>query len=530
MSVDGMPKAQRIGVLGWKARPARKSETTKDTTKSNVSLIVDGVSPFEEQNPFATKTAPTPRTIVVSNGKNIYHHDSFVLLLVDHHGVITSNKTTTTPIHLTRPPAAFSFSLGRPSPPVSSLLMRRLASASPPPTAAAGSVALLFCWGVLLALVVFGSASSFVLLPAAYHAPSSPTTEKSRSRRCSSSTTTSSRGRRDTHASTVRRGLPHPPFLGTTLAFSSSSQEQEPSAALATTIMTTSQPSSNVEQPFHRDYNVPLEIAALEWTVALVAPDDFWEGGMQLRARTPKNYTVDAFQVTVTRSVESPGLGIELLELAGRDQDGVGITVVSGIVEGGNACHTPLLPGDVISQVQVLGVGGADNQQTEVLARVGTECLNYDQTVEAIASLPRPTSNDDKPQTVVLTVKRLRRRPKVQVTFHYPPSQREPSQTLELLAGENLRRAMLVRGIKLNDPLARRFDSGGTGDCGAEGTCATCSVSVVRGQHLLNPPGLTEAQILKPNPRWRMACRTIVGHDNQEGELVVRVNPRQWDE
>jgi ferredoxin len=53
--------------------------------------------------------------------------------------------------------------------------------------------------------------------------------------------------------------------------------------------------------------------------------------------------------------------------------------------------------------------------------------------------------------------------------------------------GENLRRKhALVRGIKLNDALSRRFDNG-TGDCGAEGTCATGVVSVSKGMDPTNP-------------------------------------------
>jgi ferredoxin len=85
-----------------------------------------------------------------------------------------------------------------------------------------------------------------------------------------------------------------------------------------------------------------------------------------------------------------------------------------------------------------------------------------------------------------------------------------------------------VRGVKLNDPLARRFDSGGSGDCGAEGTCATCVVNIVKGGNLLSPLKEQEKQILANKPKWRMACRTFVGHGMQEGELTIQVSPRQW--
>ena len=88
---------------------------------------------------------------------------------------------------------------------------------------------------------------------------------------------------------------------------------------------------------------------------------------------------------------------------------------------------------------------------------------------------------------------------------------------------------MLTRGVKLNDKFSKRFDSGGTGDCGAEGTCATCVVSVTDGFDLLNKAGIQEQQILVKNPRWRLACKAIVGFGMKEGSVTLRVNPRQWE-
>jgi ferredoxin len=89
-----------------------------------------------------------------------------------------------------------------------------------------------------------------------------------------------------------------------------------------------------------------------------------------------------------------------------------------------------------------------------------------------------------------------------------------------------LRRAMLTRGVKLNDPLSRRFDSGGTGNCGGEATCSTCVVSVVEGaQQLFNPQRIQEQQMLVKNPRWRLACKAIVEYGDREGTMTVRVSP-----
>ena len=155
-----------------------------------------------------------------------------------------------------------------------------------------------------------------------------------------------------------------------------------------------------------------------------------------------------------------------------------------------------------------------------------TECLSYDGTVAAIQSLPPP--NDDCIDTFQLTLKRIRRKPKVQVKLQYPPDQDEEDVTLELFAGENLRQGMLIRGVKLNDPLAKRFDTKNGGNCGAGGLCRTCRVTVVRGGELLNPVRVAEQQH-QQGPRMRLACKAIVGYGMKEGDLMLKVFPNQWN-
>ena len=267
-------------------------------------------------------------------------------------------------------------------------------------------------------------------------------------------------------------------------------------------------------------YNLGLEASAEEWTARLSAASALQEGGAFLDAKNGKNVMVDTLKIVVPR-IQGQGLGMELLEIAGGRADGLGITIISGLVDGGCADGTGLLPGDSLSKLAVRATDGTET------AAVGVECFGYDRTVEAIGSLPPAETGT----SLVLTVKRLRRKPKVQLTLQYPTHQNEADATLELFAGENLRRAMLTRGVKLNDPLARRFDSGGSGDCGADGTCATCTVDVVKGLELLNPPTTTESQIFKRRPdSWRMACRAVVGYGLQEGKMILKVNPRQWDD
>ena len=76
---------------------------------------------------------------------------------------------------------------------------------------------------------------------------------------------------------------------------------------------------------------------------------------------------------------------------------------------------------------------------------------------------------------------------------------------------------------------AERFDSGGSGDCGSDGTCATCVVGITKGKELLNPMNKQESQILANKPRWRMACKAIVGYGMEDGDLTLQISPRQWE-
>lgn len=279
-------------------------------------------------------------------------------------------------------------------------------------------------------------------------------------------------------------------------------------------------------------YNLPsLDEICQEWTAVAAAATPLLKEGIYLQARNRQEIMSDCVKVAFPRLPDS-GLGMELLELAGGREDGVGITIISGLVEGGAAFGSGILPGDSIVKIDLQKLSRPQNQglnveESEEIFSVETECLGYDKTVEAILTLP--PADDSVQETFVLTMKRLRRKPKVQLTLQYPPEAGLNDISLELFAGENLRRAVLVRGVKLNDKLAARFDSGGAGDCGAEGTCATCAVAVVTGQDLLSPIGKQESQIFQARPRYRMACKAIVGHGMKEGRLTVRVSPRQWD-
>ena len=287
-------------------------------------------------------------------------------------------------------------------------------------------------------------------------------------------------------------------------------------------------------------YNLPLETIESEWVANLVPKTVDSEGGVFLNAKNDREIFVDNFRVSFPR-LAGEGMGIELAELAGGREDGLGITVVTGLVEGGVAamvaltavderlagtCET-LMPGDSISEISVVRRRKSRLSQSDDISTVRTECLGYDATVDTILSLP-PTADDGADESYEIVVKRLRRKPRVTVNLRFPPSQNQSDVTVTMFAGENLRLGMLVRGVKLNDPLAKRFDTKSGGNCGAGGLCRTCAVSVLRGGELLNPQKLAEKQMLEDSPRWRLTCKAFVGYGMAEGDITLQVSPNQW--
>ena len=272
-----------------------------------------------------------------------------------------------------------------------------------------------------------------------------------------------------------------------------------------------------------------LELIAGQLTANLVQKATEKEAKLRMGCVNDREMFVDTVTVTFPR-IPDAGLGLELQELAGGREDGLGITIVTSLVEGGAAASSDVdvRPGDSLAKVSILRTQkNRKLEETQQITTVETECLGYDATVSAILNdLPAPNvAYDDVWQ---VTLKRLRRKPVVTVNLQYPPSQQEDDVSIQLFAGDNLRQSMLVRNIKLNDPLAKRFDTKNSGNCGAGGLCRTCSVVVVRGAELLNPARVAEKTMLMDNPRMRLACKAIVGYGFQEGEMTIRVNPNQW--
>jgi len=235
-----------------------------------------------------------------------------------------------------------------------------------------------------------------------------------------------------------------------------------------------------------------------------------------------KNYFVD--DLSSVKISRTGGLGMDLLELAGGREDGIGITIVQAVTAGGNAEKAGIIAGDSIAAVSVYetttsAASGGIGVEEETKKRVtGCECRDFDSTIDALVNFPGE-DNDN----LYLDLKRIRRWPKVQVKVEYPPSQCAEGvdnvKMIELFAGENLKRALQNRGIILDDPGNVKCDY-----CGSNG----CYVSISKGKSILSPMGLTEEKLFQSNPTCRISCRTTVGYNMQEGDLSLRVNLKQW--
>lgn len=111
--------------------------------------------------------------------------------------------------------------------------------------------------------------------------------------------------------------------------------------------------------------------------------------------------------------------------------------------------------------------------------------------------------------------------------------QGEEAATIDVISGyeSNLRTVLVNNNLRVYDARTSRFDSPyQTGDCGGEGTCGTCMVSVLAGKELLNERVRVEDKALRKQlapPNYRWSCRTKVGPDPAVGgELKVKLRPQ----
>ena len=187
----------------------------------------------------------------------------------------------------------------------------------------------------------------------------------------------------------------------------------------------------------------------------------------------------------------------------------VGLVLVDSVVDGGNAASTQaFLPGDALISVQ-------DSAGT---VEVALEGATYDATVEALGSL------DPALGSLIFTVRRLCGSPSLR-PLQFPGEEGRADEQLEMLpaaAGDPVAR------IKLNDPLALRFDSAvlETAAAKAAAAPAPCRWWPAGGAER------AEVRSVKCEKARRLAARVPRRHLavlNADSELVIRASPRNWN-
>lgn len=200
--------------------------------------------------------------------------------------------------------------------------------------------------------------------------------------------------------------------------------------------------------------------------------------------------------------------------MAHSDLDHRGLVLVSEVT--GLALHdTPIHVGDVI-----IGVFVGDNDFKE-----STTGMDYDDTVDVIDRAKQVAL--EQHGMISLELNRLVKKAQVKVVVENDIGGKETQ--VDALAGDNLRLLLMHKDVNLYDPKMHRMDQPTVcGNCGGEGICGTCLVSIQEGMEHLNKVGPQESSILMNRPAsWRAACKTVVGADNQEDTtLRIRLHPQ----
>lgn len=232
-----------------------------------------------------------------------------------------------------------------------------------------------------------------------------------------------------------------------------------------------------------------------------------------------QHYGLQVVKTNITVDSQK-GLGLVFQEMASAP-DGRGLVLVREVAENAAAAvPSAIQVGDVITGVWT-GHGKEKLKER-------TTGLNYDCTVECL-DRAKNVALLHGDGVLTLQLNRLIRRAPIRVEVDDGSGQ---IQVIDALAGENLRRLLLRKGIKLYDHHTKRFDMPfATGDCAGDGLCGTCLVAVqqegpkaVKG---LNDKDSTERLITQGRPaNWRAWCRTVVGADNQPGTFKVSIHPQ----
>jgi ferredoxin len=216
-------------------------------------------------------------------------------------------------------------------------------------------------------------------------------------------------------------------------------------------------------------------------------------------SKDPK-YGIESISATIPME---PSLGLELSEVA-RGRDGRGLVLVSHV--GGNAAeHTSIQVGDSIVGVSC----EAANFRTSVTGQ------DYEVTIDAIVAA-KTNAQLMSCDSITLQLNRLVRRAKVQVIVE--GNQYKKPIALEGFAGDNLR-LLLVRD-KLVD-----FKVYQGSNCGGGGSCGTCKIQVLEGQDFLDNlmSKSDDGEGNSPDTSLRKACQTVIGANNQQSTLRLRL-------
>lgn len=238
--------------------------------------------------------------------------------------------------------------------------------------------------------------------------------------------------------------------------------------------------------------------------------------------KDPK-YGIENIRVTIP--IE-PSLGLELTEVAHstsghKEGDARGLVLVSK-VSGNAASANNIQIGDAI-----VGVFCEDADFKETVTG-----FDYEDTMEVLsrakthAHMMADTESGDG-ASISLELNRLVPRAKVSVIVE---GATDKPQLIEGLAGDNLRLLLMHHDINIYGNRLHRLDMPSVTDsnCGGEGICGTCMVEILEGNAALNNMGPKEQEVTTGRPTsWRAACQTVIGADNQESTIRVRVHP-QW--
>lgn len=253
---------------------------------------------------------------------------------------------------------------------------------------------------------------------------------------------------------------------------------------------------------------------------------------------TDRAYYERSIAIDVSRE---GGLGLDLIE-AYANEDGVsGLVMINDIFEGSNAANplnvriagpievTGFQSGDIIGSIDGLTakpgtITEQDLKNGEDALSVNVEGLNFDRLLDVLASF-------EEYSTIRLRVKRLFVRNVVNIEV--VTADNEPVTNLKVLSGyrTNLRTVLQANNIDMYYQATARFDSPyQTGNCGGDGTCGTCIITLVKGEELTNERARVEDKALKKQyapPNYRWACRMLVGqHEDMKGDMKIKLKPQ----